>query len=110
MIRPDLPRGKVKSVEVEISTLMIQGSEPTAPHNHYTTATLVINRVKRMTSPRRLIPASETENTSKNRKVAIKTVLISKWGLTSRSTATLFDDRINLSKTRTLKWWQLLNK
>src|SRR5881394_4446686 len=51
---------------------MIQGSERTAPRNHYTTAPLVITRVTRMTSTRRLTPASATENTSKNREVAIK--------------------------------------
>jgi hypothetical protein len=53
---------------VEISTLMIQGSERTVPHNHYTTAPLVITRDTRMTSPRRLLSASAIKNTSKNRK------------------------------------------
>jgi hypothetical protein len=47
---------------------MIQGSERTAPRNHYTTAPLVITRDTRVTSPRRLIPASAIKNTSKNRK------------------------------------------
>jgi hypothetical protein len=35
---------------------MIQGSEITDTHNHYTTALLVITRDTRVTSPRRLIP------------------------------------------------------
>jgi hypothetical protein len=48
--------------------LMIQGSERTVPRNHYTTAPLVITRDTRMTSPRRLIPASAIKTTSKNRK------------------------------------------
>jgi hypothetical protein len=53
---------------VEISTLMIQGSERTVPRNHYTMAPLVITRDTQMISPRRLIPASTIKNTSKNRK------------------------------------------
>jgi hypothetical protein len=88
---------------------MIQGFERIEPHNHYTTAPLVITRVTRMTSPRRLIPASTIKNTSKNRRYN-QTDLITRWSLTNRWTATLFDDRLNLSKTQTLKWWQLLNE
>jgi hypothetical protein len=38
------------------------------PHNHYTMAPLVITRDIRLTSPRRLIPASAIKNTSKKRK------------------------------------------
>jgi hypothetical protein len=48
--------------------LMIQDSEQTVPRNHYTTAPLVITRDTRMTSPRRLIPASAIKNTSKTGK------------------------------------------
>jgi hypothetical protein len=35
--------------------------------------------------------------------------LIMRW-VTNRWTATLFDDRLNLSKTQILIWWWLLNK
>jgi hypothetical protein len=88
---------------------MIEGSERTEPRNHYTTAPLVIICVTWMTSPRRLIPASAIKNTSKNRRCN-QTDLIMRWGLTNRWTATLFDDRMNISKTQTLRWWWLLNK
>jgi hypothetical protein len=37
-------------------------------------------------------------------------IKLTSWGLTNRRTATLFDDRLNLSKTQTLKWQRLLNK
>jgi hypothetical protein len=87
---------------------MIQGSERTDPRNHYTTAPLVITRDTRMTSPRRLIHASAIKNTSKNRKNAIKIVLITRWGLTNGRTAILFDDKYDLSKTTYLMWWWLL--
>jgi hypothetical protein len=36
--------------------------------------------------------------------------LITRWGLTNRWTATLFGDRLNLSKTQALMWRRLLNK
>jgi hypothetical protein len=36
--------------------------------------------------------------------------LIMRWGVTNRWTATLLDDRMNLSKTQTIKWQWLLNK
>jgi hypothetical protein len=62
-----------------------------------------------MTSPRGLIPTSIIKNTSKNRRCN-QTNLITRWGLTNRWTATLFDDKLNLSKTQTLIWWWLLNK
>jgi hypothetical protein len=88
---------------------MIQGSKRTEPRNHYTTAPLVITRVTWMTSPWRLIPASAIKNTSKNRRCN-QTDLIMRSSLTNRWTATLFDDRLNLSKTQTLKWWWPLNK
>jgi hypothetical protein len=88
---------------------MIQGSERTEPHNHYTTALLVITCVTWMTSPWRLILTSTIKNTSKNRRCN-QTDLITRWSLTNRWTVTPFDDRLNLSKTQTLKWWQLLNK
>jgi hypothetical protein len=88
---------------------MIQGSERTELRNHYTTAPLVISRVTRMTSPWRLIPASAIKNTSKNRRCN-QTDLITRWSLTNRWTAALFEDRLNLSKTQTLKWRRLLNK
>jgi hypothetical protein len=94
---------------VESSTLMNQGSERTESHNHYTTAPLVITRVTWMTLPRRLITTSAIKNTSKNRRCN-QTNLITRWGLTNRCTATLFDDRLNLSKTQTLMWRLLLNK
>jgi hypothetical protein len=64
--------------------LMIQGSERTDPRNHYTAATLVITRDTRVTTPRRLIPASPINQEYKQeRKNAIKTVLITRWGLTN---------------------------
>jgi hypothetical protein len=88
---------------------MIQGSERTVPRNHYTTAPLVITCVIQMTSPRRLIPTSAIKNTSKNRRCN-QTDLITRWSLTNRWTATLFDDRLNLSKIQTLRWRWLLNK
>jgi hypothetical protein len=88
---------------------MNQGSEQTEPRNHYTTAPLVITRVTWMISPRRLIPNSAIKNTSKNGRCN-QTNLITRWGLTNWRTVTLFDDRLNRSKTQTLIWWQLLNK
>jgi hypothetical protein len=43
------------------------------PYNHYTMTLLVINLcAHELTSPRRLIPASAIENTSKNREEAIE--------------------------------------
>jgi hypothetical protein len=89
--------------------LMNQGSKRTDPRNHYTIAPLVITHVVRMTLPRRLIPTSAIKNTSKNR-WCNQTNLITRWGLTNWWTATLLDDRLNLSKTQTLKWRWLLNK
>jgi hypothetical protein len=88
---------------------MIQGSERTEPRNHYTTAPLVITRVTRITSSRRFIPASAIKNTSKNRRCN-QIDLIMRWSLTNRWTAALFEDRLNLSKTQTLKWRWLLYK
>jgi hypothetical protein len=88
---------------------MNQGSERMEPRNHYTTAPLVITCVTRMTWPWRLIPTSIIKNTSKNRRCN-QTNLVIWWCLTNRWTATLFDDRLNLSKTQTLLWWWLLNK
>jgi hypothetical protein len=88
---------------------MIHGSERTEPRNRYTTTPLVITHVTRMTSPWRVIPASAIKNTSKNRRCN-QTYLITRWSLTNQGTATLFDDRLNLSKTQTLKWRWILNK
>jgi hypothetical protein len=62
-----------------------------------------------MTSPWRLIPTSAIKNTSKNRRCN-QTDLITRWSLTNRWTTTLFDDKLNLSKTQTLRSWRLLNK
>jgi hypothetical protein len=61
---------------------------------------LVVTRDTRVTYPRRLIYANAIKNTSKNRKNATKIVLITTWGLTNRWTATLFNDRYDLSKTQ----------
>jgi hypothetical protein len=80
---------------------MIQGSKRTVPRNHYTTAPLVITRNTRMTSPRRLIPASAIKNTSKNRKETNQNCIDYGMGSHKPMTAILFDDRIDLSKTQT---------
>jgi hypothetical protein len=63
--------------------MMIQGSKRMDPRNHYTTALLVSTHDTRVTSLRSLIPASAIKNTSKNWKNAIKTALITRWGLTN---------------------------
>jgi hypothetical protein len=68
-VRPKLL--KSKSVMVDISTLMIQGSEGTNSHNHYANSLLVVTHVTWMTSPRRIALASVIENTSKNMEVSI---------------------------------------
>jgi hypothetical protein len=45
------------------------------PYRHYTTAPLVINQcVHELTSPKRLIPTSAIENTSKNKEKTIGTM------------------------------------
>jgi hypothetical protein len=82
--------------------LMIQGSERTVPRNHYITAPLVITHDTRMTSPRRLIPASAIKNISKNRKERNQNCIDYGMGSHKPMTATLFDDRIDLSKTQNL--------
>jgi hypothetical protein len=89
---------------------MLQGSEQTVPRNHYTMAPLVITRDTRMTSPRRLIPTSAIKNTSKNRKERNQNCIDYGMGSHKPMTATLFDDRIDLSKTQNLIWRWLLNK
>jgi hypothetical protein len=89
---------------------MIQGSERTVPRNHYTMAPLVITRDTRMTLPQRLIPASAIKNTSKNRKKRNQNCIDYGMGSHKPMTATLFDDRIDLSKTQNLMRQRLLNK
>jgi hypothetical protein len=64
---------------------MIQGSERTVPRNHYTTASLVITRDTRMTSPRKAYPCKHNqEHKQEHERNATKIVLITGWGLTSR--------------------------
>jgi hypothetical protein len=63
--------------------LMAQDSERTDHRNHYTTAALIITCDTRVTSSRRLIPASAIKNKSKNIKNTIKIALITRWGLTN---------------------------
>jgi predicted house-cleaning NTP pyrophosphatase (Maf/HAM1 superfamily) len=74
---------------------MIQGYERTVPRNHYTTAPLVITRDTRMTCKR------NQEHKQEQERNATKIVLITGGRSHKPITATLFDDRIDLSKTRT---------
>lgn len=49
------------------------------PHNHYNIVVLVITHVTWMTFLRRITPASATDNTSKNRVVAINGIDYGDW-------------------------------
>jgi hypothetical protein len=55
-------------------------------------------------------PCKHNQNSSKNRKNATKTVLITSWGLTNQRTTILFDDKYDISKNSTIMWQRLMIK
>jgi hypothetical protein len=89
---------------------MIQGSERTVPRNHYTTAPLVITRDTRMTSPQRLILQAQSRTQARTGKKRNQNCIDYGMGSHKPMMATLFDERIDLSKTQNLIWQRLLNK
>ena len=68
---PDLPIGIDKQsiwAESRHNSIRLLNEHATEPRNRSTTSPLVINRAEtRLTSPRWLIPACESKNTSKNK-------------------------------------------
>jgi hypothetical protein len=105
---PDLSRGTINLIggELDVDEPRLRMNKPSQSLHH---CSVGYHPCHTDDLTMKLIPAIAIKNTSKNRRCN-QTNLITRWGLTNRWTTTLFDDRLNLSKTQSLIWRRLLNK
>ena len=102
MLGSDLPIDIDKQLiwmESRHNSIRLLNEYVTKPRNRSTTSPLVINRAETwLTSPRRLIPACESKNTSKNKidcnQIAYEWLSTRIWGSTNRSSGETVLDRL----------------
>jgi hypothetical protein len=80
---------------------MIQGSERTVPRNHYTTAPLFITRDTRVSHHKGLSMQAQSRTQARTGNKHNQNCIDYEMGSHKPMTATLLDDRIDLSKTQT---------